>query len=637
MAASPVLAANNVTVQFGEDKVLDGIDLAIGVGERVCVTGRNGAGKSTLLRVLAGTLVPDSGTVWRDDKIAIASLEQALLAGSAATVYEAVAAGLAGRGDLLTEYRQLTARLGEAGAAGRMEALQQEIERTDGWTLDHEIQAVISRLSLPADATLAELSGGWRKRIAIARSLVGNPSVWILDEPTNHLDIPTVQWLERELLDFQGTLIFITHDRELMRRVGNVFVDVGLGRVRRYASDYRTFQQRRDHDDEVLAADDKRLDKKLAGEEAWIRGGVKARRTRNEGRVRMLEVLRERRAERRKQASLHLEADAGARSGNLVKELVHVNKAMGATEVLRDIDLVIRRGDRIGLVGANGAGKSTLIRILLGELEPDSGYVRTGTRLEHAYFDQQRSALDPEMSVSDTIADGREYVTINNRDIHAVSYLRSFMFTGDQARSPVRVLSGGEQNRLLLARLFSLPANMLVLDEPTNDLDVDSLELLEQLLNDYTGTVLLVTHDRAFLDNVVDSVLVFDGSGNVTQHHGGYTDWLESGGSFPAEAEPGFAHVDASARHERREVRRQDRDTRRAERAAARELERLPDQIEATETTINKLLARMGEPGFYNLPQADQQQVFDARADAETQLEALYARWETLESGSENG
>ena len=634
MAVQPVLAAKDVTVQFGEDVVLDGIDLTIGTGERVCVTGRNGAGKSTLLRVLAGRHTPDGGAIWHDDKAQIAILDQSLLPGSDATVYEAVAVGVAGRGALLTEYRRLAEDLSAPGAAARLEILQQEIERTDGWALDHEIRSVVSRLSLPTDARLAELSGGWRKRISIARSLVGAPNVWILDEPTNHLDIPTVHWLEREMLEFQGTLIFITHDRELMRRVGNVFVDVGLGRVRRYAADFRTFLARREHDDESLAADQKRFDKKLAEEEAWIRGGIKARRARNQGRVRMLESLRTRRLERRQAAKLHLEVDAGSRSGNYVKELSGVSKALGTTPVLRDVDLLIRRGERLGVVGANGVGKSTLIRVLLGELEPDSGQVKTGTRLETAYFDQQRSVLDPDRNVADTIADGREYVTINKRDIHTISYLRSFMFSGDQARGPVRVLSGGEQNRLLLARLFSLPTNMLVLDEPTNDLDVDSLELLEQLLADYSCTVLLVTHDRAFLDNVVDSILVLDGSGSVVQYHGGYTDWLEAGGRFPPEAMPGFsaAPLQTAGKSERQQARETDRESRRAERAAVRELEKVPGRIEALEARVAELNEEMGAAGFYQRSQSEQQVVFDATAEAEMALEALYVRWEELES-----
>ncbi len=644
MAYGPVLAVNDVTVQFGEDVVLNGIDLTVSAGERLCITGRNGSGKSTLLRVLAGALEPDRGTVWRHEAVRVASLEQTLPEGSDVSVYDAVAAGVAERGAMLSEFRRLAEHLDEPGSAEHMADLQQEIERTDGWALDYEIQSVISRLSLRADARLAELSGGWRKRIAIARSLVGRPNVWLLDEPTNHLDIPTVQWLERELLEFEGALVFITHDREMMRSVGTVFVDVGLGQLRRYAGDYRTFLERRDHDDAVLASQARRLDARLAKEEAWLRSGMKARRARNEGRVRMLDTLRARRAERRQRAELHLEMDAGSRSGTVVKELDGVSKTMGESRIIQQATLTIRRGERIGIVGANGAGKSTLIRLLLGELAPDEGQVKTGTRLSHAYYDQDRSALDPERSVADTIADGREYVTINNRDIHAVSYLKSFMFTGDQARAPVRVLSGGEQNRLLLARLFSLPANLLVMDEPTNDLDVDSLELLEQLLLDYTGTVLLVTHDRAFLDNVVDSILVLDGAGGVVQHVGGYTDWLLAGGTFPTDSVPGaptsrptqvwpaVSKPSASGTPTVDKRQQQSRDARRAERAAARELERLPARIEELEARIAGLVTQMGEPGFYQQPRSDQQTVFDAKDVLETELETLYARWETLES-----
>lgn len=638
----PVLAVNNLTVQFGNDTVLDAVDLQVDRGERLCITGRNGSGKSTLLKVLAGEVEADEGSVWRADGLKLATLQQTLPAGSETSVYDAVAAGIGDHGALLSEYWHVSQALNQPGATDRLADLQHAIERIDGWAIDHQVQSIISRLRLPAEARLSTLSGGWRKRIAIARSLVTQPDVWLLDEPTNHLDIPTVQWLEKELLDFGGTLIFITHDRQVMKNVGTAFVDLSLGRLTRYACAYDTFLERRDADEAVLANAERQMDIRLAREEAWIRTGIKARRTRNEGRVRMLEALRQRRSERRERRSLQLEMDAGSRSGKVVKELVNVSKQMGDHHVIKNFSFVIQRGDRVGLVGANGCGKSTLIRMLNGELTPDQGEIVTGTRQEIAYFDQQRAALDPEQSVSDTIADGREFVTINGRDVHVVGYLRKFMFSADQARSPVRVLSGGEQNRLLLARLFSLPANVLIFDEPTNDLDVDSLELLESLLIDYTGTVLMVTHDRTFLDHVVDTLLIFGEDGKITPFVGGFDDWVAAGGRFPESTVPGRTGPPndqpsgATVGQPRGKQNVADREPaspgsdRRARKAASRELERLPGKIESLEEQIAALVESMGDAQFYAGPETGRQAAYAEKESLQGELDALYERWEAL-------
>lgn len=616
----PITTLKDINVSFGTDQVLSNIDLSIEKGERLCLTGRNGSGKSTLIRLISNQLEPDSGIVWRAAGLRFAVLEQTLPRGPDCTVYEAVAGGFAGLGTLLSEYHELVTKISDHNVA-RLTDLQDQIEASGGWRLAHQIESVLDRMKLPLDKKLSQLSGGLLRRIAIARSMVADPDVWLLDEPTNHLDIPTIQWLETQLLDFEGSVIFVSHDRALMQSVATSVINIDRGKVSRWDCDYRTYLQRRKHQLEVEAQQNKRQIDRLKKEEIWIRQGIKARRTRNEGRARALEKLRDERKQRRFLKTMKMEVDAGIASGRIVKELINVSKGYENNKLINDFDLIIQRGDLIGLLGPNGSGKTTLLNILLGNLQPDSGQVRTGTRLQPAYFDQARAMLDPDMSVADYITEGREFITINGKDKHVVSYLNNFMFNADQSRAPIRTLSGGEQNRLLLARLFAIPANFLVLDEPTNDLDVESLELLEELLMDYQGTAIIVSHDRAFLDNVVSSLIVFQGEGVVKEFIGGYDEWNRSGGSF---IEPAVKQVRQNGNDYKvaRNVRQR----------KERQIGKIANQIEALEETLGTLHNRMSESSFYDQAVEDQQQAFSEMETIQEELETLYHRWESMES-----
>lgn len=612
------------------DVVLNNVDLNIERGEKLCLTGRNGSGKSTLMRLISNRLKADEGDVWRADNLKFSTLDQELPATSDSTVYEAVASGFDNIGSLLSAYHELTTTMPD-DMVDRMVILQEKIDAVDGWSLGHRIDTILDKMGLPADRKLSELSGGWLKRIAIARSLVTEPDVWLLDEPTNHLDIPTIQWLEDQLVNYDGTIIFVSHDRQLMQSVATTIVDIDLGRVKRWDCKYREFLERKDHELEVQAHQEKLFDDKLKKEEVWIRQGVKARRTRNEGRVRALESLRAQRQERRSTGKLKLEVDSGSASGKIVKELIKVSKSFDGVTLIRDFNLIIQRGDRVGILGPNGSGKTTLLKILLEELAPDEGEVKTGTKLEVAYFDQLRGQLNPEQSVSDYISEGRDYISINDREVHVVSYLNNFMFNGDQSRSPIRTLSGGEQNRLLLAKLFSLPANLLVLDEPTNDLDIESLELLEELLLDYKGTVLLVSHDRSFMDNVVSSLVVFESDGVVKEYVGGYNDWLQAGGSFNGENEVATSEGRPTSNYKKQKRQRAQ------EQKASKELVKLPGLVETLENRIAARHKSMSDSSFFEQTDEQQQNLYEEVTNLEQQLEALFKRWEKLEDAATGG
>tara|TARA_R110002073_G_scaffold25714_3_gene84904 strand:+ start:8461 stop:10356 length:1896 start_codon:yes stop_codon:yes gene_type:complete len=626
-----VLNLSSLTLTYGTDVIFDAADLTIQAGDRICLSGRNGCGKSTLMNVMLGNVAPDTGTVWRQSGLRFAALEQSLPARTDQTIFAAVAGAFAEVGQLLGDYEVAVAK--EDISLKELDRLQHAIEAVDGWSLKHRIDSVLDRLEMDPLQNVQNLSGGWLKRVAIARSLVLAPDVWFLDEPTNHLDIPTIQWLEGVMKDFAGTLIFVSHDRELMQAVATSVVGIDRGRVTRWDCDYQTFLERRDHEREVEAEQNKLFDQKLAQEEAWIREGIKARRTRNEGRVRSLIKLRQERSQRRGQRNLQLEIGAASKSGKLVVEATGISKSYAGEKVVSDFDLIIQRGDRIGLVGPNGAGKSTLIRMLLGEEVPDNGEVKLGTKLDIAYFDQTREQLNPEQSVSDYISNGREYIEIGGKSLHVVSYLGNFMFSGDQARAPIRTLSGGEQNRLLLARLFAEPANFLILDEPTNDLDVETLELLEERLGDFEGTVLIVSHDRNFLDNVVTSLLVFEGDGFIQEFVGGYSDWYRNSNGFTASAggkgteekvKPnGLA--DQSGSYEENKRRKSERQK------FERELAKLPDRVEEREGKIEALQAKIAAAGFFEQTEAEQQKVFANLKAIESEVETLMARWEELE------
>ncbi len=644
----PVATLKNVTVTFGTDRVLDSVNLILDQGERLCLTGRNGSGKSTLMRLLSGELQADEGTIWRSRDLSYSFLDQELPEVSSATIFDAVAMAFENTGQLLSEYHALSLQLSDVKAdhdkiVARMDTLQHKIEAADGWSVNHVIDATLQRMQLDPDIPLSQLSGGWLKRVAIAKSLVIEPDVWLVDEPTNHLDVPAIEWLEQRMVEFPGTIIFVSHDRHLLRSVATSLVDIDRGAVTLWKCGYEAFIERRDHEREVQTLHEKKFDEKLRKEEAWIREGIKARRTRNEGRVRDLEKLREVRRQRRSVSDLKLEVDAGSNSGKVVKELSAVSKSFDDKVLIRNLDLIVRRGDRIGLLGPNGCGKSTLINLLLEELEPDSGEIKTGTKLEVAYFDQARRQLEPDKKVADYISDGREYISINGKEIHVVSYLGNFMFNADQARGPIHRLSGGEQNRLLMARIFSQPANLLILDEPTNDLDVESLELLEEMLLAYNGTVMLVSHDRTFMDNVISSLLVFDasGSGRVTEYVGGYSDWHKENQQRSSNA--GSVAVSKTSQQNASSARTdmlmddslgfEERKKLKAERQKGKkELEKLPGQIEKLESTLNDCNQKISETDFYQRPQAAQNEIFEKVKDLESQIEQLMTRWEQLEA-----
>ncbi|OBX37517.1 ABC transporter ATP-binding protein uup [Halomonas elongata] len=487
-----LLRLERLQLAYGPQVLLDGADLVLEKGERLALVGRNGTGKSTLLKLVAGEITPDGGDIWRAPGLKIGVLAQELPDASGATIFDVVAQGLPEAGELLSEYHHLVQA--DDPDMSRMAQLQSRLEAIDGWSFHQRIDVVLTRLGLPEDAEMAGLSGGWRRRVALARALVAEPDLLLLDEPTNHLDLDTIAWLEEQLAAFNGAVLFITHDRAFLSRLATAILELDRGRLGRYPGDYAKYQEQKTHELEVEARENAEFDKKLAQEEAWIRQGIKARRTRNEGRVRALEQMRRERGERReRQGRANLAVESGERSGKRVVELKNVTQRFGDEKVIDDFSIEIQRGDRIGFIGRNGAGKTTLLKILLGELEPSEGSVRVGTKLQVAYFDQLRAGLEPEKTVYDNVAQGSDRVQVGGRDRHVMSYLQDFLFTPERARQPVKALSGGESNRLLLARLFTQPANVLVLDEPTNDLDVETLELLEELLLNFEGTLLLVS------------------------------------------------------------------------------------------------------------------------------------------------
>jgi ATP-binding cassette subfamily F protein uup len=628
----PLIKLSSVLLSYGLPPLLDGVDLIVDRGERVCLLGRNGAGKSTLLRLIAGEVQPDSGERSMAVGVRIARLSQEIPAGLAGTVFDVVAAGLGGTSALVREYHELLRRVAAAADAGllrQLAAVQHRLEAEGGWEIEQRTERVLSRLGLDPDATFASLSGGFQRRVLLARCLVGEPDLLLLDEPTNHLDIQAIEWLEGFLPEFPGALIFVTHDRVFTRRVAARILEIDRGRLTDWPGDYDNYLRRRDERLHAEAVENARFDRKLSEEEVWIRQGVKARRTRNEGRVRALEALRAERLRRRElpgQARLRV-ADA-ERSGRLVIEAEGVSYAWDGKPVIKDLSTLILRGDKVGVIGPNGAGKSTLLRLLLRDLAPDAGSVRHGANLRVVYSDQLRASLDADKSVRDNVAEGSDQIEIGGRRRHVVSYLNDFLFTPERAQQPAGALSGGERNRLLLAKLFTRPANLLVMDEPTNDLDVETLELLEELLLGFNGTLLLVSHDRALLNAVVTSTLVLDGEGGVAEYVGGYDDWLRQRPEPKRPEEPASAKAPPPVPppQTQRSVPRgrlgfKDRE----------ELEALPARIETLEAEQEELQERMADPSFY---QGGGEEIATARqrlAAVETELEQTYARWEALE------
>jgi ATP-binding cassette subfamily F protein uup len=607
---------------------LDGVDLDIDAGERVCLVGRNGTGKSTLLKVLAGQLALDDGTLEKRQDLRCAILEQQPDAHDNQTVYQLVAGALKDMGELLNEFHALSRQVAaQATPSGldRLARVQQRLEAGDGWSISRRVDEVISRLHLEPDAPFSHLSGGRKRTALLAQALVTRPELLLLDEPTNHLDIESIEWLEDFLLNGAATLVFVTHDRRFLQRLATRIVDLDRGRLTDWPGDYETYVERKaawlDDEAKRLAA----LDKKLGQEEAWIRQGIKARRTRNEGRVRALKRLREERREQRARIGrASLRTTAAETGGKLVIEADDISYAIGGKPLVSGFSTRLMRGDKVGLIGPNGVGKSTLLRLLLGELQPDSGRIRQGTRLEIAYFDQMRAGLDPDKSVLDNFSEGRNYITLDGVSQHVVSYLRNYLFSPERLRSPVRSLSGGECNRLMLARLFSEPANLLVLDEPTNDLDIETLELLEAQLVAFQGTLLLVSHDRSFLDNVVTGTWVFEGDGKISEYVGGYEDWLRQKPAAAPATRPAAAKQKAAPVRTRTKLSFKEQ----------RELEALPAQIEAMETERDETHRQLADPEIYRDGDGDRINRLKTRlTDLENALEAAYERWDRLESG----
>jgi len=633
----PLIRLDNAGLHYGQLSLLDAVNFDLRRGEKVGLLGRNGAGKTTLLKVLAGDVALDSGERWVRPGSRIAWLQQNLPTASDTSVYDVVAAGLAETGRLLAEYHHLVQDAGHTDMQ-RLARVQEQLEARDGWMLQQRVESTISQLQLPGDSPMSALSGGWRRRVALAQALVGDPDVLLLDEPTNHLDIPAIRWLEEQLRALSCALVLITHDRRFLQNVVEEIAELDRGRLTRWRGDYHGFLRHREQQLEAEERARELFDKKLAQEETWIRQGIKARRTRNEGRVRALEAMREeRRARRERSGTASFGIEAAGRSGKIVAQLEEVGHRFGDTEVIRDFSTVIRRGDRLGIVGANGAGKSTLVKILVGELQPSTGRVTLGTKLEVAYSDQLRSNLDPDKSLMDNVCGGQEFIDIDGRRRHAISYLGEFLFSPERVRMPVKALSGGEQNRAVLARLFSKPANLLVLDEPTNDLDIETLELLEEILLAFDGTVLLVSHDREFMDNVVTSVIVLDGQGGVTEHVGGFSDWEAAGGSLESriddgatgEALPAVRAPQAGGDAVSQEPSAPKKKLSYKEKL---ELEQLPGQIETLERRQQEFAATMSDPEFFKSGAEEIQRVSEELGSIEAQLDAAYARWGELEA-----
>jgi ATP-binding cassette subfamily F protein uup len=621
-----LLSLNEASFAIGDQPILRNAELTLVDGERVCLIGRNGAGKSTLFGILTGEHTLDSGAVHRRQHLRMTQLEQQLPEAPDMQVAAYVAQGLVHLQDLLDEYRVLSEGEPDAARIREMGELQKRIEAEGGWDLERRVQTVLTELDLPATARLGDLSGGWKRRVALAKALVPNPELLLLDEPTNHLDLATIQWLEDKLRAWPGCVLFITHDRAFLQRLATRIVELDRTRLSSWPGDYQNFLLRKEEALEAEAKADALFDKKLAEEEVWVRQGVKARRTRNEGRVRALKELREQYAARLKpQAKARMKVTAAESSGRKVVELEHVTHGYGGEALIRDLTLTVQRGDRIGLVGNNGVGKSTLLKIMLGEVVPQKGKVKLGTNLEIGYFDQLRRELDPDKSVAETVGDGRDYVRMGSKSVHVIGYLRGFLFSPKRAQTKVGALSGGECNRLILARLFTRPSNLLILDEPTNDLDVETLEVLEEQLCEYPGTLIVVSHDREFLDNVVTSTLVFE-EGGVVPYAGGYRDWLTHGKRLIERERP----IKEDRRIEAA-VRNADA-PKKLSYKYQRELDDMPRLIAELEARCAALDAECAAADFYSQPFDQIQPRLDAQTAARAALDAALARWVELEA-----
>lgn len=628
----PLAILDKLELAYGHWPLLDGASLVIDAGERIGLIGRNGTGKSSLMKIVSGEIKPDAGDVWRKPGLRLAYVPQEPRFSPGHTVFEAVAEGVGEAQTLLSAYHDVVHRMaeGDESAHDELSQLTHDLEAHDAWRLNQKVEEVLARLELQADALVESLSGGQKKRVALARALAGDPELLLLDEPTNHLDFAAIEWMETLLREFSGGLFFITHDRKFLDAVANRIVELDRGQLREYTGNFSAYQVKKAEQLEVEAAQNRKFDKFWKQEEAWIRKGIEARRTRNEGRVRRLEGLRRQREARQNQlGQVGFNLDAGDRSGKIVAELIDVSYTIPGRTLIRDFSTTLLRGDKIGLLGPNGAGKTTLIKLILGELKPDSGAIKRGTNLQVAYFDQFRNVLDDSATLVDTISPGSDYVEIGGRKTHVIGYLEDFLFPPERARAKVSALSGGERNRLLLARLFARPANVLVLDEPTNDLDIDTLELLEQLLQDYSGTVILVSHDRMFLDNVVTTSIAFEGEGKLINVAGGYEDWKRERTAREAAAQKLTAKPES--RPETRPVSEPKREKRKLSYKEQRELDAMPERIKALEQEQSALQSKLADSATWQEAGNDINAMNVRLEEIELELLECLERWEALE------
>lgn len=632
-----LVRCDQISIEFGDNPILVEVDFAIENHERIALIGRNGAGKSTLLKILAGWLTPDRGEVIYKQHLRISKLEQQLPGDLHRTTFEVIKEGLAHQQELIDRYGALADQnRGDAAHLRDMEKLQAQIDSGGGWQPELQVERIISQLELPAETRLCDLSGGWQRRVALGKALVSNPELLLLDEPTNHLDIATIEWLENRIKGYPGSVVFVTHDRNFLHRVCTRIVEVDRGKLRDWPGDYQKYLDLKEQADQEEDTANALFDKRLAQEEGWIRQGVKARRTRNEGRVRALEAMRNEYAQRiKRQNKARIQIETAESAGRKLIEARNITHGYDGSELMQGFSLRVMRGDRIGLIGNNGVGKSTLLKILLGQVKPDTGSVKMGNQIQIGYFDQIRRELDEEKTVAENVGNGKEYIKLNGKERHIVGYLRNFLFSATRAMTQVKYLSGGECNRALLAKLFTLPNNLLILDEPTNDLDVEMLEVLEEQLVAYDGTLIIVSHDRTFLDNVVTSILVFEEDGQVKQYGGGYSDWAKRGkkllemdrpdgkpsGASSDQADTALATSSSSAQNKGVKLSYK----------LQRELDMLPGQIEQLEGRIRELTETSMQPGFFDQPFAKTQPLLDEIAALQLQLDESEARWIELE------
>ena len=623
-----LLRFDQVGLDLGDQTILNDADLVIEPGERVCLIGRNGAGKSTTLKLITGEIDYDRGEIVRRADLVVSQLAQTLPEAMDQRVIDVVRSGLASVEALLAEYRQKSALDLDKAGLRELEALHARIDARDGWHIEQRVEATVTDLRLPAERRMTELSGGWRRRVALARALVQNPDLLLLDEPTNHLDIATIRWLEDRVYAYPGAVMFITHDRAFLQRLATRIVEIDRGKLVSWPGNYDDYLRRKEKAIEEEDSANAKFDKKLAEEEIWIRQGIKARRTRNEGRARALVRMREEREQRvAREARARIYIEEAEQSGRKVIRAKNVHYRYDEP-LIEGFSIKIMRGDRIGLIGNNGVGKTTLLRLLLGELEPQAGTIKLGTNLEIGYFDQLRQTLDEEKSVAYNVGEGRTYLKLNGKDRHVIGYLKGFLFSPKRAETPVKALSGGERNRVILAKLFTRPANLLVLDEPTNDLDIQTLEVLEQKLTEFEGTLIVVSHDREFLDNVVTSTIVFEENGKIREYVGGYSDWLRQGHALTETDDPLTEEERKRQVAERRAARKPTKLSYKDQ----RELDRLPAEIEALEQQVAGLQQTIADPGFYAQEQPEIQAVLKQLSDTEAMLESRIERWSELEA-----